>query len=639
MKFSWKLINYFIKLNENGLINLEKQLTLSGIETESIENFQEDNDKVIDLSITSNRKDISSTLHLAIEITTIVQKNLKIDPIKLQYKKKHCNQINNHIHYTRVHPLDIKFKITTPNWLLKELEKLDIRKEDTITNIQNYIRSKWGKTFEIINPNKDSRIKNIKQKIYYHNSEKLIFLTFSTKHELSNNTPRIYNSEIFYENLYLDSMQLISTITKITIGKYYEFYTGFESNNIKINVKKSRIDQLLGNTNEEKCKFIKINEVTTILEQLQLHSKYNRKNKYFSINVPSHRTNDLKREIDIIEEIGRIYRFQNFFNTIKTQQGIQNSCREYTKLNHIRNALRNLGLNEVINCCLTTNQQDELETIKIHNPINKEQPDLRFNIVDNLIKNHINNLKYAENNIEIFEIGKIFQKNYLNKKQTYLEKQHLGGLIYNSKYTRDSWSEKSSSITFFHVKAIIEMFLEKIHANTKLSYITDLANLDSLKGVNYTIKNSHRLGIYDNGSNNLIGILGELKTNYAHTSEKKQINIFIFEIDITKLIESIQKKKHLKYQYKTYSKYPSVIRDISVRVQPSTNIETIKTTILNNSKSFIESVEIFNEYTNENEERFVGIRTTYRAQDKTLSTQEIKSLEKNLQEITNRLQN
>lgn len=642
MKFSWKLINYFIELNENNLINLEKKLTLSGIEIEHIENFSDDNDKIIELSITSNRKDISSALSLAIEMSIVAKSRLKIYPIPLQYNKTKINQDNKNIQYTRIHVINQHLNIQTPNWLARELIKQGIQNESALISIQKYIQTKWGKTFEIVKPEEKDKIKKFKNRINYLDetgySKESTFLTFSTKYQLHDKDLIIHNSETFYENIYLDSIQLISTILKTTISKYYEFYSSLVLNDINVKVKKSRIHQFLGNTNEEKLKFLKICDTQKILEQLQLYSTYNRKNKSFKVNIPIHRRNDLKREIDIIEEIGRIYKFQNFFNAIPKQPLIRNEIHQSTHLKKIRNTLHHLGLNEVINCCLTINENNKLNAVKIHNPISREQPELRLNIIENLIRNYRHNLKYTENSVEIFEIGKVFYTIYSNKKIIQTERQNLGGLIYNNKYYRKNWSDTSCNITFFHAKGIIETFLENINANAKLGKISNLTEFYNIENLNLMLKKNRQIGIYNNQSNKLIGIFGELKPTALNINEKKDTHAFIFEISLEDLIKTINSKSHLQHIYKAYSRYPSVTRDISINIKQSTDIDEIKKNIIDNCKPFIESVDIFNEYTNEKTERYVGIRATYRAQNKTLSKREIQTLEENLQKIAYNIQ-
>lgn len=643
MKFSWKLINYFIELNEKNLIDLEKKLTLSGIEIEHIEHFKDDNDKVIELSITSNRRDISSALNLAIEISIVTNNKLRISPIQLYNNRSRIKQIEKNVQYTRVHIINKNCNVKTPDWLLKELSKQGIRNENALINIQKYIETKWGKTFEIINPHQKDKIEKLKKRIHYLDkidySTESIFLTFSTTYKLQNKDGIIYNSETFYENLYLDSIQIISTILQTTISKYYEFYTELILNDIRITVKKSRINQFLGNTNEQKFKFLTTHNIQKILEQLQLYSTYNRKNKSFKVNIPLHRCNDLKREIDIVEEIGRIYRFQNFFNTISQQHLTKTQVYRSKHLKKIRNHLRYLGLHEVVNCCLTVNEHNKFDTIRIYNPVSQEQPELRLNIIENLIRNYKYNLKYTENNIEIFEIGKVFNQIYSNEKIMHIEKQNLGGLIYNHTYYRKNWSDKSSDITFFHAKGIIETFLENINAKTKLIKISNFSDFYNIESLSLMLKNDHQIGIYDKQSNQAIGIFGELKPTILNNNEKRETNVFIFEISLEGLMKTIDNKNHLNHIYKAYSKYPCVTRDISVKIKKSVDVDEIKEIIIQNCKSFIESIDIFNEYTNEKAERYVGIRATYRAKDKTLNKKDIQILEENLQEIANNIEN
>nr|YP_009395051.1 Phenylalanine-tRNA ligase beta subunit [Polysiphonia stricta]ARW63613.1 Phenylalanine-tRNA ligase beta subunit [Polysiphonia stricta] len=634
MKFSWKLINNFIKLEQKEIKKLEKKLTLSGIEIENIDRSNTYNDTIIDLSITTNRKEISSALHLAIEISTIINKPLIKDPIRLKCNKKITNKKNISIDYVRIHTIDENLIRKKSEWLSKELRKHDIEDRSPLKNIQKYIKLKWGATFEIINPNyiskecdliNDFNSKQIKQTIQKNQSSKL--LIFKTTKKMDNETNNVYNSNSFYENLYIDSIRLVSTITQQTISKYYETYNKIDIEPIIINVKKSNINKCLGNIGKSTLKFIEIDKINKILKQLQLLPTYIKKNRSFNVIIPSHRIHDLKREIDVIEEIGRIYEFKYFLSKLNTRK-IKGQESEYSKyIKKFRYILRNLGLNEVINCGLTLNKKNNIEIIQLNNPITSEQKELRYNIVENLITNYNHNIKHTGNEIEIFEIGKTFKKNYENK---YTEIYSLGGLISNKGYSKSNWTEKSTGVNFYHIKGIIETFLEQINKNLKTQETFRTITKDHLQEVGHIIKINRSISIYNNKADKPIGIIGEVKDDLLEISEKKQVKVYVFEININELIKNIDNNNNLEYINKSYTNYPSVIRDISIKIKKYIQIQDIKSVILKYCTSFVESIKIFNEYINKKQERFVGIRITYRSQNRTLNTADIKRIERNL---------
>ena len=156
MKFSWQLTNNFLHINDKNFLQILEKLTLSGIEIEDIENIVYD--KILNLSITNNRKDIQSAFGLAREITIITKKKLYIKPIKFNTNKKlikvNCEQIK----YRRTHTIKSNIHTKTPTWITKELKIHNVHYKNSLNNIQEYIKIKWGKTFEIIDFNKANKI-------------------------------------------------------------------------------------------------------------------------------------------------------------------------------------------------------------------------------------------------------------------------------------------------------------------------------------------------------------------------------------------------------------------------------------------------------------------------------------------------
>lgn len=645
MKLSWKLINNFIKLDYKNIDNLEKQLAICGIELENIKKLANDNDQTLELGITTNRKEISSALSLSIEINTIINTNLLVNPIKLKgIARNNWPMETNNFNYIRVHALEVSKLKATPKQIKIELQKNYIKEEDTITNIQKYVEVKWGKTFEIVNCNDleniDEDVVNrynfgleTMKEIISKKSKRLKYklLIFSTEQTIDHENVTTYDCAKFYENMYYDSMKLISTTSQDAIGKYYEVSKANSNRNINIVVRKSSINKILGNTNGRKFQFIKTNQVEDILSKLQLIPKYNKKHKSFKVTIPSHRSHDLKREIDIIEEIGRINKFEKFSGKVEKIITTKIQENNLKKIRDIRYTLRNLGFNEVLNSCLVINRHNIKNQVKINNPINIEQKELRTSIVENLIQNYTSIIKYTDKNIELFEIGKTFKCNIKRIGLKDSEAQHIGGLIYNKNYYRSNWTEKPQGIKLLHAKGILETFLEKISANVHITNINFIKDNNSFTNVINLLKVNKTMGIYANNTNILIGILGEVKNSILN--QKKRNRVYIFEIDLKKLNKNSKKNSHLQNNYKPYSKYPSTARDISIKLDKSVSFEKIKINVLRNCKQFVESVDIFNEYINTNKERFIGIRITYRSDKTTLRNEDIELLNEKTRKV------
>lgn len=427
---------------------------------------------------------------------------------------------------------------------------------------------------------------------------------------------------------------MIRTFNKSVIGNYYEKYKFSTESNRRIVIKQNDLRVYLGRKNSSNIRFLGVEETLSILKKLLLFTEYRKNSKKFIIKIPKYRIHDLKRNVDIIEEIGRIHSFQKFYSTTGkdyTKKGCKSS--NLIKINSLRKTLRDLGFNEVINCSLTSNLFNTGNQVNIYNPISEEQINLRVNITEGLIKNYNHHVKYSAKNLLIFEIGKVFQKNKETKE--YIETKQLAGLIYAPKYIRSNWKEEPTNISLFHAKGLIELLIEKTNSHV---YMKEISEHTSDYVIQDSIKRNNVIGIYDKYNNRILGILGELSQKCAIKHYNKDRKIYLFELQINKFMYTMQKLEHLSYSKPIYSSYPSITRDICVEVDEKTYAKSIRKRIENIDKEIIESIEIFNEYkefsTNEiSGTRFIGIRITYRSLYKTLNTKDINKTNNTLYKI------
>lgn len=644
MKFSWKLINHFIDMQNISLDKLTERLTLSGIEIEEIKYIKEIKDNILDLSLTTNRKEICSTLSLAEEISIILNKPLTILPIyffKTATKKQKIQVDYNNVMYisiSTIHNITIQKK---PQWLNRYLEIYNISTINTINSIQQYIQIKWGLKFHILDENQLTNIKSIlKNNINLSQIDLMKLRSKTNKHKFiifisNNNTNRITTSNYknYYWNSYVDAMKLISTITGCTHGKSYHQYKIAKASFNQIHVNKKDIDTILGRTKDQKLEYLSSKNIILILKQLTLFQNYNKFLQKFTVKIPNNRQHDLHRKIDIIEEIGRINGFYNFFDKLPLNTYRKGYASNLSiKIKNIRNILRKLGFNEVVNTSLIDNYyKHNINTIKLYNPIIKEQNELRSNIAQNLIKNCQNHIKQNNNNLQIFEIGKTFQKQHTN---LYIENITLGGLIHNDQFIRNNWSDTPKYASLFHIKGIIETLAEQLNAQITLGKISKNQNVQLIQNIQTIFHPNKKIGIYNRKNQELLGILGEINPLYDKKLYNKEYKIYIFEINIERLYKNIQTNNHLCYISERYSNYPSVTRDISIKIRQNIGIKHIKEFFSKEDNSLIEEINISNEYFNrENQYKSITIRVTYRSHNRTLNKYDIQTIDKQINKI------
>nr|YP_009293743.1 phenylalanyl-tRNA synthetase beta chain [Rhodymenia pseudopalmata]AOM64425.1 phenylalanyl-tRNA synthetase beta chain [Rhodymenia pseudopalmata] len=685
MKFSWTWLNEIIDLSNFNLEEVTEKLTLAGFEIDSIKNLPEIQDKIIDFSVTANRQDVNCIIGLAREISSIMNIPFKHNAGRNYYRKTHKN---NNIESDSLEDLFIdNLKNTkntaSPKWLQKYLAGCSITISNIIfDDIKEYIKIKWGQEIQIFDSNK-IQLKHLRASLFSI-GQNLSYITevnnskielkknsesMEHKNKITENSVIKSNNDIQYDNktssitlvgkvysekylkllksnikpkhtiknlqicnrndlyyAYCEALEILRTSTKGVHGKSYIYRKKKRDDEI-IYVNKKNIRQILGQIKKRRRNFLATNEIIRILERLNLKPQYNKATQKFQVHIPEHRIEDLKRPIDVIEEIARIHGFNKFFdslpNTIK--KGRISEIKNILK--KIRQILRDMGLNETIHYSL--NKEKRADKISIYNPLIKDQAVLQNNIYSSLIDTKKYNVDQKNFQTEIFEIGRIFVHNDFNqlKHQEYI---HLAGLIGKKDFSRSCWSKKSNELSWFEAKGMIEDFFEKLTADIAWKPFNKKNNswfkCESLKIINEK-KSAH---IYNKVTKEIIGIFAELSSCDYNLDCKT----YIFEINVNLLRKSLKSLTHLDYIFKKYSTYPSITRDISLTLSSKEYIDEIKQKIFNQNR-LIKSVNIFNEYKNNNNlnNRNVGLRIIYRSDTKTLEEREVAEINQEINEL------
>lgn len=681
MKFSWKSLNNLIKLQYIQINSLASKLTLAGFEVEEIIYVDYMNDYVMNIDIIANRQDIGSIFGLAKEISIIL--NIPLDNQVLAKDSTNYNKQNLHnTFHSSKSILNIAIQqikniqpFLSPIWLKNSLIIHDIEPSNTILDIVRYIYIKWGQDIHILdsqsitqepfdikliqlnqanlskNTNKKLPVELIQYKrcilstngydinnkhIYKSSSSSIIVFGTIVNPVYINNNIR---NETFTRNLkysnrnlfitaYREAIQLITQFTNGNIQKEYNYHRKQPERIIKIH--KNLIYNILGPLNNQNRAYLTIHNIFNIFIQLQFQPKYN--NHIFTLTIPQHRNEDIQRPIDIIEEIGRIYGFNKFTDNlpIANKQGITTNTTK--NIYKIRKIFRDIGLHEIKNYSLQ--KHNNVGDINLYNPLTQDQSNLRTSLLHSLIQTKKYNIKHRNKNIEGFEIGNIF---YKKDQISFHETTNIGGILGNTSFARQSWSNSANELTWFQAKGNIEELFNRLKANIK--WVSIIQN-------NYDINTHYDLNIYHQRRSALlyniftkehIGIFGELKKKF-HDEMNSDHKTYIFEMNIDALSRTIRTSNHLKYTIKPYSCYPSITRDISVRVKSNSNITYITDSISKQNSQLIESVVIFNEYekiTHKKKDKYIGVRITYRAQNRTLNDTDITDIDNQINSIIN----
>nr|YP_010196445.1 phenylalanine-tRNA ligase beta subunit [Gracilaria cearensis]UAD83842.1 phenylalanine-tRNA ligase beta subunit [Gracilaria cearensis] len=685
MKFSLRWLQQIVDLNGIKFSCLADKLNASGFEIENIIHDPSANDIVFDLTTTANRQDVLSMVGLAREISCLFNRPLMY--------KLYNDSITTHINGfnlsdNNISLLDLSLiqiyrlnNTLSPSWLQYYLISQNIKPLNLLIDISEYIYLKWGQSIHIFDKKKVHDLQlnyslfslqktnnnllskqNIELEVlkydnlilsaigfyinpciqcdlltnsiiifgqvcnkkYIKSMQKLLNISTDLSKKCLNQGLRSDFVNALYE-----TVQLIGSFGYGTLGKFYGYHKLHYIPQI-IFLETSRIHNVLGFVRRNLCGYLTVQEIIHLLESLNFITIYDDSKSIFKIQVPINRKADIKRPIDIIEEIGRIYGFDKFISRLPFVHNNNLSFHNtlVNKVSQIRYLLRHLGLHEVQNYSFYDNLISNSKTeVKVFNPLGQDQSFLRSSLIDHLVINQQNNLKQGNKNVEIFEIGKIFK---LNKSSgrfdrifSSFEFLRLSGLIKNTVFLRRSWSHKPESLSWFHAKGIMEEFLDRLQAVIVWKKINDLNESSLFFNLTKLLK-MNRTAIIYNINNQEIGIFGQLRNCYG-------ISTYIFEFDVMKLIASVNSLNHINSLICPYSHYPSLTRDISLTLNNLHSVHSVKQQISSFNNSLIESVQVFNHYKNKSTNCYkVGLRIIYRAYDRTLSYDDINRIDKEI---------
>ena len=368
--------------------------------------------------------------------------------------------------------------------------------------------------------------------------------------------------------------------------------------NLKVDIKDiylryDRIDSITGQKIDKET-------ITQILSSLDFEIKGHSEDG-LNIIAPNYR-HDVYREIDVIEEILRVYGFNN----INVESKISMSIPEIGKNNInkteslISNNLVGIGFNEIINnsiCSPGVNEKFSNQAVNLLNPQGTELSNLRSSLIPNALETVKHNINRQNRNLKIFEIGNTYSINDNN----YIENKRLNVTV-TGKIFDENWISEFSKSNFYYLKGVAENLLN----NLNVSNIRYEVNNDELF--------EYKLCIHNNKKN--IGFIGELNSTYTKEfSIDDKIHLLNLDLDNIKL-----KSANVKYQ--ELSRFPSSRRDLSMILDDNINFEAIKNLAFNVENKILKDVNLFDEYKGKNIEdnkKSLAVSFTFNDSKKTLT--------------------
>jgi phenylalanyl-tRNA synthetase beta chain len=391
-----------------------------------------------------------------------------------------------------------------------------------------------------------------------------------------------------------------------------------------ITLKYETINEILGpinESNESNIKYIEYKMITDYLNRLKFEFIPNEADLTWQVTIPHSRTEDLTREIDLIEEIGRLHGFNNFLTTLPKLRNVGHEDANYKTRKKIINCLLNLGFNELIHYSLVNEKTFVTNEIPLINPLVSDYSTLRVSLLPNLIKTLQENLKQKNINLEGFEYGHIFTN---GKDKIFREKEYVAGIFGGIK-TKLSWSSAATELSWFEAKGKIEQLFKQLNIAPSwkpLFVREEKPFLHPYRSAELFLDENIWLGVF--------GQIHPILANQLNISSE----IYLFEFDLQVINNQLQKNKLILY--KEYSTYPKIIKDLSFIVKKDLPFNQIQETLYLNGTEFLSEINLLDEYRGQpipDKQTSLCLQLIFQSNEKTLENKEIENIITRLQEI------
>ena len=330
----------------------------------------------------------------------------------------------------------------------------------------------------------------------------------------------------------------------------------------------TKVEQILGTKIHKE----KIKEILKALEIEVLNEIPNG----LEISIPPYRA-DVTREIDVIEEILRIYGYNKIdspqkisFTPVKLSFDDQDALE-----NSWARALQSNGFNEVMNNSLTS-VKDETNAVKLLNPLSSDLAFMRKSLLEGLLENADYNIKRKNPDIKFFELGKIYHK-IAGK---YQERKQLAILV-SGRNSAENWLQPKSATDFYFLKSYVKILLDQLNLNIEEKALEDSRFSDSLE-------------LLSNGKT--VARLGKVSKELLKDADIDQ-DCFYAEIELENC-QKLRSTENLKFV--DIPKFNKIRRDLALLIDRNVSYNDLYKAARKNPSKFLGNINLFDVYEGKN---------------------------------------
>jgi phenylalanyl-tRNA synthetase beta chain len=626
--------------NHDGIMILADDLKPG---TPAAKIFEVENDEVFEIGLTPNRADAMSHLGVArdlkagfaqkgknFELITPSVSNFKVD--------KRTLKIDISVENEKLAPRYCGVTISgvtvkpSPSWLQNRLKAIGLTPKNNIVDVTNYVLHELGQPLHAFDANQIKGGKVIVKTV-----------AAGTKFTTLDEVERTLDAEdlmichaegpmciagvfggkdsgvtentqaIFLESAYFNPVSIRKTAKRHTLSTdaSFRFERGIDPSITEYALKRaalliqevaggeitSDITDIYPKKIEDFQVFLNFNNVTKIIGEeipketikkilVSLEMKINNiTDAGIGLIIPAYRV-DVQREIDVIEDILRVYGYNNIAIPKKLNATIANSSRteEYKVQNIIANQLCALGFNEMMANSLTTpdyvklseNLKEEFNVIML-NPLSNDLSAMRQSLLFSGLEAVSFNINRRKSDLKLFEFGKTYHK----MPSGYDEIKHLS-LFLTGNRKEESWTQPNQKSDFFLFRGYINTVLSRLGIDTKVTVLPVESDVFA-EGIALAI------------GKEIIVELGTIKKGILKHFDIKQEVLFA---DF--YWGRIQKYVSTKIKFTDIPKYPEVRRDLALLLDETVSFEKVYQIAKQTEKSLLKEINLFDVYQGKN---------------------------------------
>lgn len=325
----------------------------------------------------------------------------------------------------------------------------------------------------------------------------------------------------------------------------------------------------------------------------------------WAVTVPPYRYRDLEREVDLIEEVARLYGYNHFADTLP--QGAVGGVLspEAALARRVREACRGVGLTELLHYSLTKPLSER--QVVLANPLFPEYSALRQDLIDGLIDAYELNLNQGNGPLNGFELGNVFWQD----DQGIHEAKAVGGILGgDGRSTQWVTSGQEHPLTWYEAKGVLDTVFQRL--GLAVEYRADHADPRFHPGRTASLWVRGRVEL---------GRFGQLHPQLQQRRELPA-EVYVFQLNWAALEICLLSSLQKAVKFTPYSPFPASDRDLAFYAPLDLAVSTLEATMRKAGGKLLESVALFDQYRGASVpegQRSLAFRLVYRAPDQTLT--------------------